>query len=137
MNLFQKETVSTNKNCRSGNGTCSTILPAKELDKDGRFGCSTANTVESSNEEAHMPSTSQSVLRISMKNGQPLFTFAAGNNSNILAATVKRSTVLKKMNATVSILFTPLRRLKRRMEAGRITTKKAKVLIMFAMSLPK
>ncbi|CAK8536057.1 unnamed protein product [Lathyrus sativus] len=114
MNLFQKETVSTNKNCRSGNGTCSTILPAKELDKDGRFGCSTANTVESSNEEAHMPSTSQSVLRISMKNGQPLFTFAAGNNSNILAATVKRSTVLKKDECNCIYTFYTFKEIKKK-----------------------
>ncbi|XP_058748845.1 uncharacterized protein LOC131621824 [Vicia villosa] len=114
MNLFQKETVSTNKNCRSGNGTCSTILPAKELDKDERFGCSTANTVESSSEEAHMPSTSQSILRISMKNGQPLFTFAAGNNSNILAATVKRSTVLKKDECNCIYTFFTFKEIKKK-----------------------
>ncbi|CAI8592279.1 unnamed protein product [Vicia faba] len=114
MNLFQKETVSINKNCRSGNGTCSTILPAKELDKDQKFGCSTANTMESSSEEAHMPSTSQSVLRISMKNGQPLFTFAAGNNSNILAATVKRSTVFKKDECNCIYTFFTFKEIKKK-----------------------
>ncbi|MCI24797.1 hypothetical protein A2U01_0045983, partial [Trifolium medium] len=96
INLFQKESVSTNKNCRSGNGKCSTIPPEKILEKDQRFGCSTVNTAESSSEEKNMPSTSQALLRISMKNGQPLFTFAVGNNSNILAATVKNLTVSRQ-----------------------------------------
>ncbi|PNY05253.1 hypothetical protein L195_g001697 [Trifolium pratense] len=114
INLFQKESVSTNKNCRSGNGKCSTIPPEKELEKDQRFGCSTVNTAESSSEEKNMPSTSQALLRISMKNGQPLFTFAVGNNSNILAATVKNLTVSRQEECKCIYTFFTFKEVKKK-----------------------
>lgn len=114
MNLFQKESVLTNKNCRPGNGKCSTLLPEKELDKDQRFGCSTVNNAESSNYERYMPSASQALLRISMKNGQPLFTFAVGNNSNILAATLKNSTVSRQDECNSIYTFFTFREVKKK-----------------------
>lgn len=126
INLFQKESVVTNKSGRSGNGKCSTILPEKELDKDQRFGCSTVNTAESSSEEKYIPSTSQALLRISMKNGQPLFTFAVGNNSNILAATGKYSTVPRQGECSCIYTFFTFREVKKKNGSRTNNTGKSK-----------
>ncbi|TKY48385.1 hypothetical protein E2542_SST25803 [Spatholobus suberectus] len=93
MESSKKDSVLTNKNCRSVNGQFSM---EKELDRDQRVGCTTINTVDLSKNKKYVPSTFQALLRIAVKNGQPLFTFAVDNNSNILAATVKNLAVSKK-----------------------------------------
>ncbi|KAG4380892.1 hypothetical protein JHK82_041279 [Glycine max] len=90
---YQKDSVVIKKNCRSGNGEFSM---EKELDRDQRVGCTTINTVDLSKNKKYVPSTFQALLRIAVKNGQPLFTFAVDNNSNILVATVKNLAVSKE-----------------------------------------
>ena len=86
----QKFSLSINKNYRSANGRFSTLHPIKEVDRDHKAGCSAINTVDSSREMKHAPSTTQALLRIAVKNGLPLFTFAVNQiGGNILAAKVK------------------------------------------------
>ncbi|CAI8616614.1 unnamed protein product [Vicia faba] len=86
----QKFSASINKNYRSANGRFSTLHPIKEVDRDHKAGCSAINTVDSSREMKHAPSTTQALLRIAVKNGLPLFTFAVNQiDGNILAAKVK------------------------------------------------
>lgn len=86
----QKDSVLTNKNCRSANEKFSTVQPEKEVDRIHRVICSPANTIGSSKDKKKIPSMTQALLRIAVKNGHPLFTFAVDNSdSNILAATVK------------------------------------------------
>ncbi|MED6119050.1 hypothetical protein PIB30_008272 [Stylosanthes scabra] len=90
MESSQKDSMLINKNSRPGNEKISTLLPERELDRDHRaIGCAPINTADSSKDKKHMASTFHGLLRIAVKNGQPLFTFAVDNNSNILAATVK------------------------------------------------
>ncbi|XP_029128746.1 uncharacterized protein LOC109806379 isoform X2 [Cajanus cajan] len=90
----RKDPVITNKNCRSGHGKFSM---EKEMDRDQRVGCTTTiNSVDLSKSKKYVPSSFQALLRISVKNGQPLLTFAVDNNSNILVATVKNLAVSKK-----------------------------------------
>ncbi|XP_061374656.1 uncharacterized protein LOC133316878 [Gastrolobium bilobum] len=87
----QKDSVLINKNCRSANGNVSTLQPDKEMDRDHRVGSSPVNTTDSSKDKKHIPSMTQALLRIVMRNGMPLFTFAVDHtDSNILAATVKK-----------------------------------------------
>lgn len=93
MESSKKDSVLTNKNCRSSNGKFSM---EKELGRDQRVGCTTTNTVDLSKNKMYVPSAFQALLRIAVKNGQPLLTFAVDNNSNILAATVKNLAVSKK-----------------------------------------
>ncbi|RDX86118.1 hypothetical protein CR513_32584, partial [Mucuna pruriens] len=93
MESSQKDSVLANKNCRSGNGKFSM---EKELDRDQTVGCTAINSVDLSKNKKFVPSTFQALLRIAVKNGQPLFTFAVDNNSNILAATVKNLAGTKK-----------------------------------------
>ncbi|XP_028775692.1 uncharacterized protein LOC114732561 [Neltuma alba] len=61
----------------------------KDLDRDRRVSCSSINTCDSYNEKKHVSSTSRALLRIAVKNGQPLFTFAVDNDNNVLVAKVK------------------------------------------------
>ncbi|KHN30139.1 hypothetical protein glysoja_010517 [Glycine soja] len=91
----QKDSVVIKKNCRSANGG---FAMEKELDRDQSVGCknTTINTVDLSKNKKYVPSTFQALLRIAVKNGQPLFTFAVDNNSNILVATVKNLAVSKE-----------------------------------------
>ena len=96
MESYQKDSVLINKNCRSGNEKFSTQPPERELDRDHRVGCATINTSDSSKDKKYLPSTSQAILRIAVKNGQPLFTFAVDNNTNILAATLKNLSVSRE-----------------------------------------
>ncbi|CAK8575854.1 unnamed protein product [Lathyrus sativus] len=86
----QKDSLSINKNYRSANGRFSTLHPIKEVDRDHKAGCSAIKTVDSSKDRKHGPSTTQALLRIAVKNGLPLFTFAVNQiDGNILAAKVK------------------------------------------------
>ncbi|XP_045826665.1 uncharacterized protein LOC123918629 [Trifolium pratense] len=84
----QKDSSLVNNNCRSVNGRFSTLHPIKEVDRE--HSVSPVKTVDSSKDKKRLPSTTQALLRISMKNGLPLFTFAVDQtDSNILAAKVK------------------------------------------------
>ncbi|KAJ1421987.1 hypothetical protein SESBI_13315 [Sesbania bispinosa] len=86
----QKDSVLTNKNCRSTNGKISTLHPDKEMNKDHRVSCSPINTIDSSKDKKHIPSITQALLRIDVRNGLPIFTFAVDHtNNNILVARVK------------------------------------------------
>lgn len=86
----QKDSSLVNNNCRSVNGRFSTLNPIKEVEREHSVGCSPVKTVDSSKDKKHVPSMTQALLRISMKNGLPLFTFAVDQtDSNILAAKVK------------------------------------------------
>ncbi|KAK7272046.1 hypothetical protein RJT34_28409 [Clitoria ternatea] len=114
MESSQKNSVSTNKNRRSGNGKVSTELLEKEVDRDQRVGCTTISTTDLSKDKKYMPSTFQALLRIVVKNGQPLFTFAVDNNSNILAATVKNLTVSKNDECNCIYTFFTFREVKKK-----------------------
>ncbi|KAK7325032.1 hypothetical protein VNO77_29061 [Canavalia gladiata] len=110
----QKDSVLTNKNCRLGNGKFSTELPEKESERDRRVGCTTINATDSSKDKKYVPSTFQALLRIAVKNGQPLLTFAVDNNSNILAATVKNLTVSRKDECNCVYTFFTFREVKKK-----------------------
>ncbi|CAL0334113.1 unnamed protein product [Lupinus luteus] len=81
MESSKKESVLMNKNCMSDNGNFTTLHPDKEVEKD--------YMTDSSNGKKYVPSMTRALLKISVKNNLPLFTFAVNNTSNILAATVK------------------------------------------------
>ncbi|KAK7257845.1 hypothetical protein RIF29_32108 [Crotalaria pallida] len=87
--LSQKDSVSINKNRRSSDWKFSTVQPGKEVEKDHR--------IDSSHGKKHVPSMTPALLRIAVRNGLPLFTFAVDDNtSNILAATVKNLSAVGK-----------------------------------------
>ncbi|XP_061337946.1 uncharacterized protein LOC133284853 [Gastrolobium bilobum] len=110
----QKDSLLVNKNCRSGNGKFSTLLPEKELDRDQRVGCTITNTADLSKDKKYVPSMCQALLSISVKNGQPRFTFAVDNNGNILAATVKNLTVSRKDECNCIYTFFTFKEVKKK-----------------------
>lgn len=59
--------------------------------KLGMTGCKKINVNELAMGKKHGPSTVQALLRVAVKNGLPLYTFAVNNENNILAATGKNS----------------------------------------------
>lgn len=86
----QKDSLLINKNCRSANGRFSTLHPDKQVERDHRATLNPIKTIDSSKDEKHIPSTTQALLRIAVKNGLPVFTFAVDQtDGNILAAKVK------------------------------------------------
>lgn len=56
----------------------------------------------------------QALLQVSFKNGLPLFTFAIDNESNILAATVRKSNIPGKGHHTWTYTFFTIREVKRK-----------------------
>ncbi|KAL8129941.1 hypothetical protein V2J09_019096 [Rumex salicifolius] len=75
---------STSGHCKSSDEQ---LQVAKSTFDSGR-----ANTVKASHQNMKQGSTSlQALLQVSVKNGLPLFTFAVDNDSDILAATLKKS----------------------------------------------
>ncbi|KAL5580867.1 hypothetical protein UlMin_013309 [Ulmus minor] len=92
---MERGSISTDRACKSSDGrhVSSTVKSGKvKLDMTG---CKTINVNDSAKDKKHGPTTVQALFRISVKNGLPLFTFAVENQSNILAASVK------KLNTTV------------------------------------
>ncbi|XP_010256743.1 PREDICTED: uncharacterized protein LOC104597052 [Nelumbo nucifera] len=87
---LHEESSSTRRACRSSDGRLdsSTIHPAK---RNLNFSsCGPSNSDDSCLNEKLMASTIQALLHVTIKNGHPLFTFAVDNNSDILAATMKK-----------------------------------------------
>lgn len=56
----------------------------------------------------------QALLRVAIKNGQPLFTFAVDNGSDILAATIKRLSTPGKSDCSLTYTFFTIREVKKK-----------------------
>lgn len=110
MESSEKESVLINKT----NFNYPHLRPEKELDRGRRVSCSSINSCNSSKEKKHVPSTVQALLRIAVKNGLPLFTFAVDNDSNILAATVKTLSTSRKDDCSCIYTFFTFREVKKK-----------------------
>ncbi|KAK6247154.1 hypothetical protein QUC31_018719 [Theobroma cacao] len=80
-------TESAFKSSEGQRHTTVTVQSAKV--KSDTSTCCTVNVNDSSENKKYGSSAVQALLRVQVKNGLPLFTFAVDNESNILAATVK------------------------------------------------
>ncbi|KAI4322102.1 hypothetical protein L6164_021822 [Bauhinia variegata] len=109
-----KDTVLINKNSKPPNTNLSAVRLVNELDTDQRVGCSTVNTDDSPKYKKHVSSTVQALLRVTVKNGMPLFTFAVDNNSNILAATMKKLNTSRKDDPGCVYTFFTFREIKKK-----------------------
>ncbi|KAK2641860.1 hypothetical protein Ddye_023623 [Dipteronia dyeriana] len=76
-------------------------------------GCKTINVNDSFQEKKH-GSTVQALLRVAVKNGQPLYTFAVGNESDILAATVKKLSTSRKEDYSCIYTFFTIQEVKKK-----------------------
>lgn len=91
---LQRESVSRDRACKNSDG---------KLD---------SSTLRSGKLKVH--TTVQALLRVAIKNGQPLFTFAVDNGSDILAATMKRLSTPKKGDYSLIYTFFIIREAKKR-----------------------
>lgn len=84
--------VSADRACKSSNGRLdsSTGLRQPKVVKLDMASCREINIDNLCQDKKHGSSAFQALLRVTVKNGQPLFTFAVDNERNILAATMKK-----------------------------------------------
>lgn len=92
----ERRSVSTERACRSSDGHLGSFVVQSGKVKLDMIGCKTININDSAMDKKHGPLTTfQALLRVAVKNGLPLLTFAVDKERDIIAAT------LKKLNTTV------------------------------------
>ncbi|KAK9755681.1 hypothetical protein RND81_01G043000 [Saponaria officinalis] len=88
--------------------------PGNSVEAKLRFESGVINLADAHPSLKNASSTLQGLLQVSFKNGLPLFTFAIDNESNILAATVRKSTSPAKGHHTWIYTFFAIREVKRK-----------------------
>ncbi|XP_057509013.1 uncharacterized protein LOC130791751 [Actinidia eriantha] len=91
----EKDPTSVDRTCKSSNGRVESSAVQSGKVKLDLTSCKTIS-VDDSHHKKHESSTLQALLRIVIKNGLPLFTFAVDNNSDILAATMRKANASSK-----------------------------------------
>ncbi|KAI9081901.1 hypothetical protein K1719_036163 [Acacia pycnantha] len=90
------------------------LQSGKELDRDRRVSCSSMNTCDFYSGKKHVSSTFRALLRIAVKNGHPLFTFAVDNDNNVLVAKVKTLSTSGKDDCCCIYTFFSFREVKKK-----------------------
>ncbi|KAM1276845.1 hypothetical protein ACFX13_030013 [Malus domestica] len=110
----EKGSISKNKLCKSSVGQVDSLseLPGKV--KLGMTGCRTINVNESAMVKRSGSTAVQALLRVAVKNGLPLFTFAVDNDIDILAATVKKLNTSKNDDCSCIYTFFSIREVKKK-----------------------
>ncbi|XP_058008997.1 uncharacterized protein LOC110640645 isoform X2 [Hevea brasiliensis] len=89
---LQRDLVSTDRACKSSDGQLDSSTAARQpgVVKLNMTSCRAINIDDTCQDKKRGSSALQALLRVTVKNGQPLFTFAVDNERNILAATMKK-----------------------------------------------
>ncbi|KAK4254905.1 hypothetical protein QN277_007981 [Acacia crassicarpa] len=90
------------------------LQSGKELDRDRRVSCSSMNTCDFYSGKKHVSSSFRALLRIAVKNGHPLFTFAVDNDNNVLVAKVKTLSTSGKDDCCCIYTFFSFREVKKK-----------------------
>ncbi|KAK4856552.1 hypothetical protein QYF36_018629 [Acer negundo] len=111
-----KDLISKDRASKSSDGRLfsSTVAGQPGRVKLDKTGCKTINVSDSFQEKKHGSSAVQALLRVAVKNGQPLFTFAVDNESNILAATVKNLSTSRKEDYSCIYTFFTIQEVKKK-----------------------
>ncbi|XP_074268029.1 uncharacterized protein LOC141591550 [Silene latifolia] len=88
--------------------------PGKSVEVNLRSGNATTSASDAHHNSNNVSSTVQALLQVSFKNGLPLFTFAIDNESNILAATIRKSSAPGKGQNSWIYTFFAIREVKRK-----------------------
>ncbi|PON80922.1 hypothetical protein TorRG33x02_232550 [Trema orientale] len=105
--------VEPDRPCKSADGRHVSLGLRPGKVKLDMTGCKTINVDELAQDKKHRP-TVQALLRVAIKNGLPLFTFAVDKESNILAATVKKSNAKKKDECSLVYTFFTIQDMKKK-----------------------
>ncbi|XP_062013220.1 uncharacterized protein LOC133729671 [Rosa rugosa] len=111
---LEKDSISTNKACKSSKGRVESLSEQPGKVKLGMTGCRETNVSEFSKDRKNRPSTVQALLRVAVKNGLPLFTFAVHNDIDILAATMKKLNTSGKGDCSCIYTFFSVREVKKK-----------------------
>ncbi|XP_065877821.1 uncharacterized protein [Euphorbia lathyris] len=89
---LQRDAVSTDRVSKSSNRRLDSSTGARQpgIVKFDMASCTTIDFENPSREKKPGLSVFRALLRVAVKNGQPLFTFAVDNECNVLAATLKK-----------------------------------------------
>lgn len=93
-----KDSISKDKTSNSSDGGLYSLNVAAQSGKVklNLTSCRTINVNDSLQEKKRGSEAAQALLRVAVKNGQPWFTFAVDNESDILAATLKKISTSRK-----------------------------------------
>ncbi|KAK9279231.1 hypothetical protein L1049_012909 [Liquidambar formosana] len=132
----QKDSTSINRSCKSFDGQSDSSLQkdSRSINRafksfDGQSDSSNEHSVkvkldltscrsisvdDSCQNGKHGSSSVQALLRVAVKNGLPLFTFAVDNNRDILAATVRKLSTSRKDDNNCLYTFFTIREIKKK-----------------------
>lgn len=111
---LEKDSISTNKACKSSKGLVESLSEQPGKVKLGMTGCRETNVYELSKDKKNRPSAVQALLRVAVKNGLPLFTFAVDKDIDILAATMKKLNTSRKGDCSCIYTFFSIREVKKK-----------------------
>ncbi|KAL6200275.1 hypothetical protein ACLB2K_030057 [Fragaria x ananassa] len=111
---LEKDSISTNKACKSSAGRVESLSEQPGKVKLGMTGCREINVNEFSTDRKTRPSAVQALLRVAVKNGLPLFTFAVHNDNDILAATMKKLNISGKGDCSCIYTFFSVQKVKKK-----------------------
>ncbi|XP_050367730.1 uncharacterized protein LOC126786068 [Argentina anserina] len=111
---LEKNSISTNKACKSSGVRVESLSEQPGKVKLGMSGCKQINVNEFSMDRKTRPSVVQALLRVAVKNGLPLFTFAVNNDIDILAATMKKLNTSGKGDCSSIYTFFSVREVKKK-----------------------
>lgn len=111
---LENDSISTNKACKSSKGQVESLSEQPGKVKLGMTGCRETNVYELSKDKKNRPSAVQALLRVAVKNGLPLFTFAVDKDIDILAATMKKLNTSRKGDCGCIYTFFSIREVKKK-----------------------
>lgn len=111
-----KDSISKDKTSNSSDGGpySSNVAAQSGKVKLNLTNCTTINVNDSLQEKKHRSEAAQALLRVAVRNGQPLFTFAVDNESDILAATLKKISTSRKEDYSCLYTFFTIQEVKKK-----------------------
>lgn len=110
------ESASVNKSCKSFDGQLDSSTAHSAKVKLDLMTCRSVTVNDScqSGKQGRPASAVQALLQVAVKNGLPLFTFAVDNNSDILAATMRKVSTSRKDDESFVYTFFTIRGVKKK-----------------------
>lgn len=115
-NVDRKETISKDRASKSSDSRPYSLTIAGQSGKVklDMTGCRIVDVNNSFQEKKHGSPAVQALFRVAVKNGQPLFTFAVDNESDILAATLKKLSTSRKEDYSCIYTFFTIQEVKKK-----------------------
>ncbi|KAA8543808.1 hypothetical protein F0562_022015 [Nyssa sinensis] len=110
----RKDSTPTDRACKSSDGQVESSAMHSVKVKLDLKSCRTINVDDSHHNKKYGSPVLQALLKITIKNGLPLFTFAVDNNSDVVAATMKKLSTSRKDDKSWIYTFFTIREMKKK-----------------------